>query len=130
MKFSEADVGDGHRIQGYEPGRIVIDGESHRAGLILTPDRIIPGWGPEDPEGLSEDDIAALVELSPQVIVIGTGRRQVFPAPAVYAAAMRCGVGVEIMDTGAACRTYNIVMAEGRRIVAGLMIGPVAAAGA
>lgn len=122
MKFSEADSGDGHLIQEYEPGRILIDGKSHRKGLILTPGRILAGWGPADPADLSEDHIQALVELDPQVIVIGTGQRQVFPDPAVYAAAMRCGVGVEIMDTGAACRTYNIVMAEGRRIAAGLIV--------
>jgi uncharacterized protein len=122
MRFSEADVGSGHRVQGYEPGRILIDGRSYRSGLILTPERIVDGWGPVDPAQLSQDDVAELVELAPQVIVIGTGQRQVFPAPAVYAGAVRRGVGVEIMDTGAACRTYNILMAEGRRIVAGLIV--------
>jgi len=122
MKFSAADSGDGHLIQGYESGRILIDGKSYHRGLILTPERILDGWGPSNPADLSEDDVRALIELDPQVIVIGTGQRQVFPSPAVYASAMRHGVGVEIMDTGAACRTYNIVMAEGRRIVAGLIV--------
>jgi uncharacterized protein len=122
MKFSEADIGGGHRIQGYAPGRIVIDGTSYTTGLILTPERILSGWGPASAAELGEDHIGALVALDPQVIIIGTGARQVFPAPAVYAAAMRCGVGVEVMDTGAACRTYNIVMAEGRKVVAGLMV--------
>lgn len=123
MKFSAADSGQGHLVNGYEPGRIVIDGKSYREGLILTPERIVGGWGPEDAAALGEEHIRALVELEPQVIVIGTGARQVFPTPDVYAVVLGCGVGVEIMDTGAACRTYNIVMAEGRRIVAGLIVG-------
>lgn len=122
MRFSEADIGSGHRIQGYEPGRILIGGRSYRSGLILTPERIVDGWGPADPAQLSVDHVAVLVDLAPQVIVIGTGERQVFPAPSVYAGAMRSGIGVEIMDTGAACRTYNILMAEGRKIVAGLIV--------
>jgi len=123
MKFSQADSGDGHLIEGYESGLVLIDGKGYRRGLILTPDRIVTDWGPTNAADLTEEHIRALVALDPQVIVIGTGQRQVFPNPAVYVAAMRCGVGVEIMDTGAACRTYNIVMAEGRRIVAGLIIG-------
>jgi uncharacterized protein len=123
MKFSEADSADGHVIQGYDSRRILVDGKSYEKGLILTPERIIEDWGPADPADLTAEDVTALVALDPQVIVIGTGSRQVLPAPEVYAAAMSHGIGIEIMDTGAACRTYNIVMAEGRRIVAGLMLG-------
>jgi len=122
MKFSEADRGNGHLINGYEPGRVVVDGQSYREGLIVSPECIVEDWGPAAAAALTVEHIGALLALSPQVIVIGTGRRQVFPNPAVYAAATECGVGVEIMDTGAACRTYNIVMAEGRRIAAGLII--------
>jgi uncharacterized protein len=122
MKFAEADPGDGHLINGYAPGRVVVDGRSYREGLIVSPERIVEGWGPAAAGELTVDHIRDLLALEPQVIVIGTGQRQVFPSPAVYAAAMQCGVGVEIMDTGAACRTYNIVMAEGRRIAAGLIV--------
>jgi uncharacterized protein len=122
MKFAAADPGDGHLINGYEPGRVVVDGQSYREGLIVSPERIVAGWGPAAAGELTVDHIRALLALEPQVIVIGTGQRQVFPSPEVYAAAMQCGVGLEIMDTGAACRTYNIVMAEGRRIAAGLIV--------
>lgn len=121
MKFAESDDSGGYLIEGYGPDGIRIGGRSYRAGLILTPDRIIEGWGPDEASRLAAEHIAALLELDPQVIVIGTGRTQVFPDPAVYSAIARGGVGLELMDTGAACRTYNILMAEGRRVAAGLM---------
>jgi uncharacterized protein len=122
MKFSEADSGSGHLINGYRPGCIVIDGHDYREGLIVSPDHIIGGWGPANASDLTVEHIRALLNLSPQVIVVGTGTRQVFPNPQIYSAATECGVGIEIMDTGAACRTYNIIMAEGRKVAAGLMV--------
>jgi uncharacterized protein len=122
MKFSEADSGSGHLINGYSPGCIVVDGRDYREGLIVSPERIVSGWGPSRAADLGIEHVRELVELGPQVIVIGTGKRQCFPDPSVYLAAMDQGVGIEIMDTGAACRTYNIIMAEGRRVAAGLMV--------
>lgn len=121
MKFSEADQGDGYLIEGYEPGRIQIDGKIFSMGLILAPRRILPGWGPEEATDLTVAHIDALLELDPQVILIGTGARQVFPPMALLAHALSRGIGIEVMDTGAACRTYNILMAEGRQVVAGLL---------
>jgi uncharacterized protein len=121
MKFAESDDSGGYLVEGYGSDGIRIQGRSYRTGLILTPDRIIEGWGPEDASRLTIEHVAALLELEPQVIVIGTGRAQVFPDPSVYSAVARGRVGLELMDSGAACRTYNILMSEGRRVVAGLM---------
>ena len=59
--------------------------------------------------------------LEPELILVGTGARQIFPAPAFAAQFLRAGIGVEIMDTGAACRTYNVLVAEQRRVVALLL---------
>lgn len=122
MKFAESNTDDGHQILGYEPGRIVIDGQSYTDGLIVSPEHIITAWGPDAAAELAVEHFDALIELDPQVIVLGTGERQVFPDPRVYRAAMQRGLGVEIMDTGAACRTYNILMSEGRKVAAGLMM--------
>ena len=121
MKFSQADPGDGYIIEGYEPGRILINGNFFGSGLILTPQRLLPAWGPELATDLTEAHIDALLELDPQVILLGTGAHQVFPAMALLARAMARGFGIEVMDTGAACRTYNLLMAEGRHVVAGLL---------
>jgi uncharacterized protein len=122
MNFAEADSGDGHFIEGYGHGHIVVDGRRFGESLVVSPERIIPGWGPASVEDLTEAHLAPLVELSPQVVVIGTGHRQVFPDPRLYFSLVAKGIGVEIMDTGAACRTYNILMAEGRRVAAGLIM--------
>lgn len=121
MKFSEADPGDGYYIEGYEPGRIFIEGKVFVSGLILTPRGIITGWGPERPAELNSGHIDALLACDAQVILIGTGARQIFPDFAVMAQALARGIGIEIMDTGAACRTYNILVAEGRQVAAGLL---------
>ncbi|MFZ1538882.1 MAG: Mth938-like domain-containing protein [Chromatiaceae bacterium] len=121
MKFSQADPGDGYLIEGYEPGRILIDGRFFDSGLILTPRRILPTWGPQVAADLTEAHIDALLDLDPQVILLGTGVRQIFPAMVLMARALTRGIGIEVMDTGAACRTYNILMAEGRQVVAGLL---------
>jgi uncharacterized protein len=123
MKFAEIGSGGGHRVEAYAPGRIVIDGQDYQGGLILSPERIITGWGPAEPAGLSVAHLEPLIALAPQLIVIGTGARQVFPDPLVLQTALAEGLGVEVMDTGAACRTYNLLMAEGRKVAAGLMVG-------
>jgi uncharacterized protein len=122
MKFAEADTDGGHRILGYGPGRIVVDGRSYVDSLIVSPDRIIAAWGPSTAADLRAVHFETLTALNPQVIVIGTGERQVFPDPHLYFALLERGLGVEIMDTGAACRTYNILMSEGRRVAAGLIM--------
>ena len=70
---------------------------------------------------MTEAHIDALLELDPQVILLGTGARQIFPAMALLARGLARSIGIEVMDTGAACRTYNILMAEGRQVVAGLL---------
>lgn len=123
MRFAELSGRGGHLVEGYAPGQIIIDGRTYCEGLILSPERIVTGWGPTDAADLSTAHLAALLELGPQLIVIGTGPRQVFPHPRALQSVLAQGIGVEIMDTGAACRTYNLLMAEGRRVAAGLMIG-------
>jgi uncharacterized protein len=122
MKFAEAGGRGGYLIQSYAPGRVLIGGTAYAEGLIVSPDRIITGWGPQRPAELEPAHVAALTELEPQVIVIGTGIRQFLPEPSVCVPALSLGIGVEIMDTGAACRTYNILLAEGRKVAAGLIM--------
>lgn len=122
MKFSEDGSGANYRIDAYSADCVVVNGRDYHAGLIVSPERVVEGWGPAEPAGLVAQHIVALLELDPQVIIIGTGTRQAFPRPALYVPAHRRGIGIEIMDTGAACRTYNILVGEGRRVAAGLML--------
>lgn len=122
MKFAEADIDGGYLIQGYGPGQVVINERTHTKSLIVSPEQIIIGWGPATMSGLSSEHFDTLIELAPQVIILGTGARQIFPDPTLCFGIMERGIGLEVMDTGAACRTYNILMAEGRAVVAGLIL--------
>jgi len=122
MRFSAADSDGGHLILGYGPGRILIGGRTYTRGLIVSPERIDTDWGPENAIDLAAKHFDALLALDPQIIIIGTGKHQIFPDPNTYLTALQQGLGVDIMDTGAACRTYNILVSEGRKVVAGLIM--------
>ena len=121
MKFSEDNPADGFFIQKYDDETIIINDRGFDSSLIICPDKVIEHWPPRSIEALTLQHFDALLALQPEVALIGTGSRLVFPDVAVYSSLIQQGIGVEIMDTGAACRTYNILMGEGRRVVAGLI---------
>ncbi|MBK1722228.1 Mth938-like domain-containing protein [Thiocystis violacea] len=122
MRFTETDHSSGHLIEGYGADGILVDGRQYRTSLILTPERILADWQPRAAADLARAHLDAVVALDPHVVVLGTGTRQVFPDPDVYFWILERGVGIEVMDTGAACRTYNILMSEGRRVAAALIL--------
>ncbi|WP_462320510.1 Mth938-like domain-containing protein [Halochromatium sp.] len=121
MKFSEFETDAGPLIEAHEPGQVRIQGRHYSGTLALTAGRVLTDWGPAQFEQLEPMHFEAIAELAPQVVVLGTGARQRFPDPALYASLLAQGIGIEIMDTGAACRTYNILAGEGRRVVAALI---------
>ena len=93
-----------------------------RTSVILSPADIVFDWPPRRAADLTAEQLQAVLALQPEVMLIGTGDRQHFPDPQVLAAVYRAGVGVEIMDTQAACRTYNVLVQDGRRVAAALII--------
>ena len=105
-------------VTGYGPGFIEVNKARHPGHVLLMPDSPARPWQASTFEALRPEDFDALLELRPQVVLLGTGRRQRFPHPRLTAALARAGVGFEAMDTAAACRTYNILMSEGRRVLA------------
>ena len=121
MKFSEDNPADGFYIQKYDADTIIINDRGFDCSLIIAPDQVIEHWQPRSIDALSLTHFDELLALQPEIALLGTGKRLVFPPVEVYASLIRHGIGVEIMDTGAACRTYNILMGEGRRVVAGLI---------
>jgi uncharacterized protein len=90
--------------------------------VVLTASEIVFDWPPGSVEELQLDHLQAVLALKPQIILLGTGERQVFPASAIGAAIQAAGIGFEVMDTRAACRTYNVLVQEGRRVAAALIV--------
>jgi uncharacterized protein len=107
-------------VTAYGPGFIEINKVRHSSAVVLTPARVDP-WPIAAFEALAEADFERLRALDPEMVLLGTGARQRFPHPRLSRALAEARIGLEVMNTSAACRTYNILMAEGRKVVAALM---------
>ena len=122
MPLHSDDGGAANRVSAYGKGHFVISGRRYETSLIVTPERVVAPWPPTETVAIDSPAMDAVLELEPAIILLGTGRRQLFPDSRVYARALARGIGVEIMDTAAACRTYDILMAESRRVAAALIL--------
>jgi uncharacterized protein len=122
VKF-HLNVATGNVFTGHGDGYVRIGETDYRDNLLVTPDRLIEGWAPGGFDALSESDFAALTALQPEVALFGSGATMRFPHPRLTRALAEAGIGLEVMDTPAACRTYNILAAEGRRVAAAILIG-------
>jgi uncharacterized protein len=121
MRFARDNLA-GNFIRAYAAGRITVNEEVIVTSVIVTPDRIVRDWLPHAFGDLEPRHLARLEELQPELIVLGTGKRLRFPGAEFTAGLLSRGIGVEIMDTQAACRTYNILLSEDRRVVAALLM--------
>jgi uncharacterized protein len=121
MKF-HLSTPSGNVVTGQGEGWVRIGVEEHRASLVLTADAVAEGFAPGGFDGLTEADFAALLAHAPEIVLLGTGTTLRFPHPRLTRALAEAGVGLEVMDTAAACRTFNILAADGRRVVAALLL--------
>jgi len=103
-------------------GYIDINGERYSAPVLLTPDWIDSPWHVKEIAMLQFNDFAALIARKPVIVVFGSGTKFHFPDMRVMAAFSKAQIGFEVMDTGAACRTYNVLMSEGRNVAAALFV--------
>ncbi len=138
----ELETASGYTIHSYGQGEIVLNippalqiGAADReppandAGrevlthsLVITPDRLLRNWPPGCLEQLTAEHLEMVARLEPELVLLGVGRRLRFPDPRLMAPFVRRNMGVEYMDTPAACRTYNLLAAEGRRVAAAILI--------
>lgn len=109
-------------IRAYAPGSITINQEVYRASLVVTPERIVADWPPRGFGDLTAAHFDALRDLNPEIVLLGTGKQLQFPLPPLTRSLVQAGIGFEVMDTGAACRTYNVLVNEGRRVAAALLM--------
>lgn len=121
MHFAQDDCSSDLLIRGYGDGVITIGNQQFARSLILTRDSLMADWRPQHVAELLHDDFVPILEIRPEVLVLGTGKALTFPSPALTARLLQLGIGVEIMDTAAACRTYNILLSEQRNVVAALL---------
>ncbi len=124
MKLSLDAPSTTNLIRSYGPAGVQVGERTLERSTIVSPTRLIEDWRPRSIDDLVPADLDPLLEWRPSVLLIGTGARQRFPAPDLLAALYASRLGFECMDTGAACRTYNVLVAEGRDVAAALIVEP------
>jgi uncharacterized protein len=124
LKLHQDSSGALNTITSYGASYVAINLERHDKSIIVMPETPVVEWPVSSFEALAPEHFDALIELAPEVVIFGSGSRLRFPHPRLTAQLARRRIGVETMDFGAACRTYNILMAEGRRVAAALLIEP------
>lgn len=122
MKFTLEASSRVNLIRAYSPTEIRVGEQSLRASCIVTADKVISEWEPASYAELAPSHLEAILALKPELVLLGTGAAQRFPPAPIRAAFIAGGVALEVMDLGAACRTYNILVQEERRVAAALFL--------
>jgi uncharacterized protein len=110
-----------YQITRYELGHVTVNGQDYTKSILLMADHLSE-WPVHNISQLQQSELLALLELHPDVILIGTGDKLIFPPDELLQTIKSHGVGIEVMNTPAACRTYTVLIAEGRRVLAALML--------
>ena len=121
MKFDRETTAGQNVFTAYGEGWVEVAGRRVSGSLAVAAERLLEGWAAGDIGALRPEETAVLLDWKPEIVLLGSGASFRFPDPAALAPLFQAGVGVEVMDTKAACRTYNILLAEGRRVVAALV---------
>ncbi len=108
-------------IHAYTSGSITINNKAYTRSLIVTPAQVTD-WPPASFDDLQAVHFAMMAGMPWEVVILGTGAKLRFPPPSLTRALVEAKIGLEVMDTGAACRTYNILMSDGRRVAAALLM--------
>lgn len=122
MKLHLTDSAGNKLITSYGDGWVEVNNVRYEHSLVVLPAMVLTDWQVKDFDSLTSAHFERLAELKPEVVLLGTGATQRFIHPKLSKALTETGVSVECMDTAAACRTYNFLMAEGRRVAAALII--------
>jgi len=121
MKFTRELPANVNLVRSYEHDAVCIGAQILRSSCLFNATELIADWAPRSLHALRIEHFAAAFAWQPEIILLGTGSSQHFPAREIYAAILARGIGFEAMDTGAACRTYNVLAGENRRVAAGLL---------
>lgn len=130
MKLQPDRQDDFNAITAYSPGGITVNGQEHRASLVIPWRGELRPWPCRALDELTAGLFESLLALEPELVIFGSGTRLRFPSPALLRPLIERGIGIETMDTAAACRTYNVLAGEDRRVVAALLLEAPSEAGA
>ncbi len=122
MKLQSDPHSGANTITGYGDGYIEINKIPYSHAVLLSSDGEILEWPLKSFEELSPADFSQMASLKPELIIIGTGQRQRFPRPELLKTLIEAKIGFEVMDSQAACRTYNILVGEGRQVLLALIV--------
>jgi uncharacterized protein len=115
-------TGSGNVFTGHGAGYVRLGIVEYSDNIVVTPEKIVTGWAAGGFDALAPGDFAAIVALEPEVVLLGTGATMRFPHPRLTRALTDARIGLEVMDTPAACRTFNILAAEGRKVAAAILL--------
>lgn len=121
MKMRADRTGGQNAIARHGPEGVAINGVEHTESVVVPWRGDVVAWHVASFESLTADHFARIAALAPELVIFGSGARLRFPAPALLRPLIDAGIGVETMDTAAACRTYNVLLGEGRSVIAGLL---------
>lgn len=121
MKFQADRIEGTNAIARHGPDGVIVNGREHRSSVIVPWQGDVIDWPAATFEDLTDAHFKALVDLKPEVVIFGSGMRIRFAKPAFLRPLIDAQIGIETMDTPAACRTYNVLLAEGRTVVAALL---------
>lgn len=124
VKFSLQSEGALNLVRACTPTEIRVGDRLITGSVILTADRVVTDWPPHAVAELTDAHLRMVLALEPELILLGTGERQQFPPADLLRVALDARVGLETMSTPAACRTYNVLVQEGRRVAAALLLAP------
>ena len=118
MRFTQDSTSATNLVRAYGNGELRVNDDIYRSAILVSASAVQAAPDIRDMEDLARLAPSRILALDPELVLLGTGARQQFPAPEFTAAFLRKSVGIEVMDTGAACRTFNVLVAEQRRVVA------------
>lgn len=122
MALAEDIISNRYSIQAYEQGQITVNERVYTESLVLSPDQVIQSWPVNSVSQLEAEHLDCIFDLKPDVILLGTGEKQIFPDSRILGHFAKQGYAVEVMNTGALCRTYNILVAEDRHVVGAFIL--------
>lgn len=122
MKLHLHEFGERNFIRRCRNGTITINEQTYSDSLVVTPEKLVDDWRPATIDQLTADDLGSVAQLGVELVILGTGARQVFPAAHVLEPLITASVGIEVMDSAAAARTYNILASEGRNVAAAILL--------